>query len=208
MWPNLPGLPLHFCILQAIKNWSQGKPGDDAVWHHLYVLVYTCWGLCNSQLKPQLKSCCDQLCTPNKRFSLPGGNNPQNDLISDVLNSTDSSNLLGDFGSNSTAPPQSQQTQWHLMIDPSTSVPSLRPTTVGMGSPGMIPHGVTHPQATMHPMRPMCSTRWSYPRHGGGGGHYGMMPGGQYVNQVQSARPGGTRMAMGQQHTPPHMVTH
>ena len=107
----------------------------------------------------------------------------------------------------STAIPQSQQMQRHLMIDPSTSVHSLRSTAGGMVSPGMVPHAVTHPQATMHPMYPMHSMRstgWGDPRHGGGRGQYGMMPG-QYVNM---ARPGVTRMAIGQHHTPPHMITY
>ena len=126
---------------------------------------------------------------------LAGSSNPLDDLIGDTLDSTDSSNLLGGFELDSTAVPQPQQMQRHPMINPSTSVPSLRPTAGGMVSPGMVHHGVTHPQATMHPMH---STGWGYPRHGGGGG--------QYVRLIQ--RPGEMRMAMGQQHIPPHMVTH
>ena len=120
---------------------------------------------------------------------------------------------------NSTTPHQSQQTQQLPMIIPPTPVHSLRPTAVGMVSPGMVPH-VPHPQATMppthplppmapiHPMppiRPVHSTGWGYPRYGGGGGQYGMMPG-QYVNQIQTARPSGMEMNMVQQPALPHMI--
>ena len=94
---------------------------------------------------------CCLLLSFNICFSLAGGNNPLDDLIGDILNSTDSSNLLGGFELNLTTVPQSQQMQRHLMINPSTSVHSLQPTAAGMGSPGMVPHGVTHPQVTMHP---------------------------------------------------------
>ena len=114
------------------------------------------------------------------------------------------------------------------MINPSTSVHS-------MVSPGMVPHGVMHPRATMPPMRPtrpipplpptrpmrpmyptrpmhpippirpMYSTGWGYPRYGGGGGQYGTMPG-QYMNQIQMPGPGGMGMNMTQQPALPHMI--
>ena len=84
-------------------------------------------------------------------FSLAGSSNPLDDLIGDVLNSTDSSNLLGGFELNSTAIPQSQQMQRHLMINSSTSVPSLRPTAGGMVSPGMIPQQLQQPHTPPPP---------------------------------------------------------
>ena len=149
-------------------------------------------------------------------FSLTGSSNPLDDLIGDLLDSTDSSNLhvLGGIEVNSTTPHQSQQTQQLPMIIPPTPVHSLRPTAGEIVSPGMIPHGVMHPRATMPPtrpmppmppIRPMYSTGWGYPRYGGGGGQYGMMPG-QYVNQIQTARPGGMEMNMAQQPALPHMI--
>ena len=140
----------------------------------------------------------DLLPTPQFHcFSLVGGNNSPDDLIGDILNSTDSSNLLGGFGLNSTAPPQSQQTQGHPMINLSTSLPSLQPTAVGLGSSRMASHGVTYPQVTVH------STGGSSPSHSGGRGgrgQYEMIAGGQYLNQLQMVGPGGMKMAMGQQH--------
>ena len=118
-----------------------------------------------------------------------------------LLDSTDSRNLLGGIELNSTTPPQSQQMQHRPMIIPSTSVHSLQPTAVGMGFPEMVSHGVGSPQASIH------STGEGYTSHGGGGGEQSeMMPGGQHVNQVQMARPGWVRMAMGQQDTPPHVI--
>ena len=51
----------------------------------------------------------------------------------------------------------------------------------------------------------MHSTGWGYPRYGGGGGQFGTMPG-QYVNQIQMARPGGMGMNMVQQPALPHMI--
>ena len=44
-------------------------------------------------------------------FSLAGSSNPLDDLIGDMLDSTDSSNILGGFELNSTTVPQSQQMQ-------------------------------------------------------------------------------------------------
>ena len=155
-------------------------------------------------------------------FSLPGSSNPLDDLIGDTLDSTDSSNLLGGIEVNSTTPPQSQQTQQLPMIIPPTPVHSLQPTAGEMVSPGMVHHEVMHPRATMAPMRPtrpipptrpmppmapthpMHSTGWGYPRYGGGRGQYGTMPG-QYVNQIQMARPGGMGMNMVQPALP-HMI--
>ena len=159
-------------------------------------------------------------------FSLAGSSNPLDDLIGDTLDSTDSSNLLAGIEVNSTTPPQSQQTQQLQMIIPPTPLPSLQPTAGEMVSPWMVHHGVTHPQATMvpirptrpirpmypirptrpmHPTRPMPSTGWGYPRYGGGGGQYGTMPG-QYVNQIQMPGPGGMGMNMAQQPAFPHMI--
>ena len=126
-------------------------------------------------------------------------------MIGDILDSTDSTNLLAGTEVNSTTPPQSQQMQHRPVINPPTSVHSLPPAAGEMVSPGMVPHGVMHPQATMVPTRPMYSTGWGYPRYGGGGGQYGTMPG-QYVNQIQMARPGGMEMNMAQQPALPHMI--
>ena len=134
-----------------------------------------------------------------------------------VIYCTDSTNLLAGTEVKSTTPPQSQQTQQLPMIIHPTSVHSLQPTAGEMASPGMVPQGVTHPRATMAPtppmhlmypmppIRPMHSTGWGYPRYGGGGGQYGTMPG-QYVNQIQMARPGGMGMNMAQQPALPHMI--
>ena len=171
---------------------------------------------------------CDLLPTPDKCycFSLAGSTNPLDDLIGDILDSTDSTNLLGGIEVNSTTPPQSQQAQQLPMIIPPTPLHSLRPTAGEMVSPGMFPHGVMHSRATMlptrptrpmpsmrpmapmppmPPMRPMYSTGWGYPRYGGGGGQYGTMPG-QYVNQIQMARPGGMEMNMAQPALP-HVIS-
>ena len=63
----------------------------------------------------------------------------------------------------------------------------------------------TRPMAIIRPTRPMHSTGWVYPRYGGGGGQYGVMPG-QYVNQIQMARPGEMEMNMVQQPALPHMI--
>ena len=140
--------------------------------------------------------------------------NPLDDLIGDTLNSTDSTNLLGGIELNPTTLPQLQQMQQLPMINPPTPVPSLQPTAGEMVSPGMVHHEVMHPRATMplmpptHPMlpiRPVHSTGWVYPRYGGGRGQYGMMPG-QYVNQIQMARPGEMGMNMVQQPALPHVI--
>ena len=88
-------------------------------------------------------------------FSLAGSSNPLDELIGDILDSTDSSNLLAGIEVNSTTPPQSQQMQHCPMIIPPTSVHSLQPTAVGIVSPGMVPHGVMHPQTIMPPIRPV-----------------------------------------------------
>ena len=56
-------------------------------------------------------------------FSLAGSSNPPDDLIGDMLDSTDSSNVLGGFGLNSTAIPKSQQMQFGLT---SVNLPALR----------------------------------------------------------------------------------
>ena len=101
--------------------------------------------------------------------------------------------------------------QHRPVISPPTPVQSLQPTAREMVSPGMVPHGVTHPQATMPPILPtlpMPPYVPCIPLDGaivGGGGHYGMMPG-QYVNQIQMARPGGMEMNMVQPALP-HMIS-
>ena len=59
------------------------------------------------------------------------------------MSSTDSSNLLGGFELNLTAPPQPQHTQRHPITNLSTSVPSLQPTAVSMGFPGMVTQSQT-----------------------------------------------------------------
>ena len=102
-------------------------------------------------------------------FSLAGSSNPLDDLIGDILDSTDSSNLLAGIEVNSTTPHQSQQTQQLPMIIPPTPLHSLRPTAGEMVSPGMVPHGVTHPRATMlptHPIRPTMPPTGYHAPHG------------------------------------------